>query len=817
MTTEVTMLLHDIRYALRQLRREPGFGLTVALTLALSVGLATAVFCVINTVILRPLPYSDPDRILAIESISRSGYTQPASWPSFKDERAQASSFSALAGYNDFSKSTIDTPGSGPVLLSSIRSTDNFFQVFGVRPLLGRTWLPGDEQEGRSEILVLGYDTWQAYFSGDRAILGRAVKVDGQEFTIVGVMPPGFRYPLSVRNAVYTPHLITQDWMNGRGNHWLRSIARLKDGVTQRQAEADLSHVFSNIGKAFPDTDGDRKVHLIPLAQMVTRSTGGPLWTLLGAVLAVLAIGCVNIAGLLLARGVKREREMAMRIAIGAGRARLVRQVLTEGLLLAALGAAGGVVCAWVMLSAMRAFLVHALSRGADIQLDFTVLGACIALAVFASLAATLYPALRMAGTDPGRALKLGGNAGVSRGQHRLRAGFVICQVALTLVLVVVSGLLVRSVLRYMHADLGFDPAHILTAEINLSPTRYQNRDVVADFYRPLFARVAQIPGVRAVGAINILPIENWGNNSDIHIAGQPPYPKNKEMLAEGRLVSTGYFDVFGIPLHRGRMLSPSLDHADNPSSPVVVNEAFVRKFIPDGLDPVGQRIDDADKEENWTRIVGVTGSIRQNIYDVPMAERDWLIDSMPVKEQAGQLSGMSLVMRFDGDQQFLVPALRKAIHDIDPTVPFTDASTMSEIVSDTLVFERMESWLFAIFAALALALALVGLYGLVSHEVEKARRDIGVRMALGASRGVILGMVLRRVAGMLAAGVAAGLILTVLTRKLIGMVIYFEAGREALGFLALAALLIVAGLLAALIPAARAASVEPMQALRTE
>jgi predicted lysophospholipase L1 biosynthesis ABC-type transport system permease subunit len=242
-----------------------------------------------------------------------------------------------------------------------------------------------------------------------------------------------------------------------------------------------------------------------------------------------------------------------------------------------------------------------------------------------------------------------------------------------------------------------------------------------------------------------------------------------------------------------------------------------VRKFIPDGLDPVGQRIDDADKEENWTRIVGVTGSIRQNIYDVPMAERDWLIDSMPVKEQAGQLSGMSLVMRFDGDQQFLVPALRKAIHDIDPTVPFTDASTMSEIVSDTLVFERMESWLFAIFAALALALALVGLYGLVSHEVEQARRDIGVRMALGASRGVILGMVLRRVAGMLAAGVAAGLILTVLTRKVIGMVIYFEAGQEALGFLALAALLIVAGLLAALIPAARAASVEPMQALRTE
>jgi putative ABC transport system permease protein len=810
------MLFQDLHYALRQLRRAPGFALTVALTLALSVGVATAVFCVIDTVILRPLPYAHPDRIVAIESISHTGYTQPASWPSYVDERAQATAFAALAGYADYFSYTVETPSDGPVLLDAVRSTDNFFQVFGVHPLLGRTYLPGEEQEGKNDIAVLSYDLWQRYFAGDRNIVNRAVKLDGRTFTVIGVMPAGFRFPLNKRDAIYTPMHLDKPWMNGRGNHWLRTVARVKDGATIEQAQADLAHVFGNLGKAYT-TDAGRTVHLKPLAESVDAQTKGPLWTLLGAVLAVLAIGCVNVAGLLLARGVKREREMAMRSAIGAGRARLIRQVLTEGLLLAVLGAAGGVLLAWAMLSMMRAFLIHALARGADIHIDWIVLGAATAAAVLASLAASLYPALRMAHVDPNRALKAGGSAGSGRGQHRLRAGFVITQVALTLVLLVVSGMLIRMVTRYRHADLGFDPAHILTAEINLSPDRYQGRDEIADFYQPLFNRVAQIPGVRAVGVISILPIQNWGSNSDIHIAGQPPYPPNQEMLAEGRMVSLGYFDVFGIPLHRGRMLSPGLDRPENPSSAVVVNERFQSKFLPNGPDAVGQRMDDADKEANWTHIVGVTGNVRQNIYEPPLAERDWLIDAVPVAERAANLSGMSLVIRTGSEPLSIVSALQSAIHNIDPTVPFKTPLTMTDVISETLVFERMESWLFGIFASLALVLALVGLYGLVSHEVEQSSRDIGVRMALGATRKRILGMVMSRVAWMLAAGTFVGILLTVIARKLIGMVIYFEAQKEAGGFVLLALVLVVAGLIAALIPAARAASIEPMQALRSE
>jgi putative ABC transport system permease protein len=549
----------------------------------------------------------------------------------------------------------------------------------------------------------------------------------------------------------------------------------------------------------------------------VTARSKGPLWTLLGAVLAVLLIGCVNVAGLLLARGVKREREMAMRTAIGAGRVRLLRQLLTEGLLLALAGAAGGVLLAAVLLGLMRTFLMRALARGADVQMNWTVLAVAIAVAVVASLAASLYPALRLSGIDPSRALKSGGGAGTQRGQSRLRSCFVITQVALSLALLVVAGMLMRVVTRYRNTDLGFDPAHILSVKLNLSRVHYQGRDVLGSFYKPLEERVSHLPGVQAAGFINLLPIEQFGSNSEIHIAGQPPYPLNQEMLAENRMVSTGYFDVMGIPLRRGRSLSPALDRTGNSAATVVVNDAFVRKFIPAGLDPAVQRIDDDDKQEKWTRIVGVAGNIRQDLEEPPLAERDWLMDELPVAERADMFSSMVLLVRTTGDPAQAIPAVRAAVHDLDPTVPFAEPRTMVEVVSETLAFQRMESWLFGIFASLACALSLVGLYGLVSHEVEQSMRDIGVRMALGASRPRILGMVLRQVAWMLVAGAAVGLVLTFFARKLIGMVIYFDAQKEAGGFLLLAFLLVIAGLVVTLIPATRAASIEPMQALRNE
>jgi len=811
------MLIQDLRYALRQLRRAPGFAFTVVFTLALSVGVATAVFCVIDTVILRPLPYKNPDKIVSVTSSSRNGLQHPASWPNYKDERTQLQTFAALAGYLDFRKITIETPSNGPVSLDGVHSTDNFFQVFGVQPLLGRTFLPGEEQDGRNDIAILSFGAWQKYFAGSRDVIGKTVKLDGRATSIVGVMPAGFRYPLNLQNSVYTPHLITDEWMQNRGANWLRTIGRLKDGVTIEQAHADLTHVFSDLAKAHPETDSGETVQVTPLAERVAGKTKGPLSSLLFAVLAVLAIGCVNVAGLLLARGVKREREMAMRVAIGAGRQRLFGQVLTEGLMLALFGAAGGMLLASALLEGMSSFLIKALNRGADIHMNWAVLAAAIGAAVTTSLAASLYPAVRLSGIDPNRALKAGGNVGTQRSQNLLRSALVVTQVALTLVLLAVAGLLIRQVTRYRDSDLGFNPAGVVSVRLGLSKARYEGRDMASAFYRPLEERVSHLPGVQAAGIINDLPIDTFGDNSYVHIAGQPPNSPNQMMLAESRFVSPGYFDVMGIPLHRGRKFSPSLDRPENPGANVLVNDAFVSMFIPAGLDPTAQRIDDNVKEQAWTRIVGVTGNVRQSIYDPPMPERDWLMDEIPTKYKADLMANMFLVVRTADDPRAVIPAVRSIVHDLDPTVPFDDPRTMTEVISETLVFERMESWLFGIFAGLALALALVGLYGLVSHEVEQGTRDIGVRMALGATRNRILTMVLQRVTWMLAAGAIVGLTLTFAARKLIGMVIYFEAQQEASGFLLVALLLVVAGMMAALIPAARAASIEPVQALRSE
>ena len=810
-------LLQDLRFALRQLRRAPGFSFTVVLTLALSVGVATAVFCVIDAVILRPLPYAHPEQIVEVAGhTSDNGWNQPASWPGYLDERAQLRTFADLAAYKHYKKITLDAPNAGPISVDCVRSTDNFFQVFGVQPLLGRTYLPGEQRDGRNQVAVLSYDAWQIYFSGDRSVLNRSVKLDGRAFTIIGVMPAGFRFPLNMRNAVYIPRLTDDDRMlSARSAFWLLTVGRIKDGVTIQQAQADLTHVFANLAKAYPDPDGNRIAQAIPVAEAANLRSKGPLWTLLAAVLAVLAIGCVNVTGLLLARGVKREREMAMRVAIGAGRKRVLAQVLTEGLLLAVLGAAGGVLLASVLLDLLRALLIKALARGADIHMNWTVLTAAIAVAVLTSTVASLYPALRLSGIDPNRALKSGGSAGTQGSQSRLRSSFVVTQVALTLVLLLVAGMLMGEVMHFRNADLGFDQARILSVKIGLSKPRYQGRNMIADFYRPLEERVSHLPGAQAAGFIDVLPIDTSGVNGGVHIAGQPP--SKQPIWVESRFVSSGYFDVMGIPLHHGRRLSPSLDRAENIAGTVVVNDAFVRALIPHGLDPTAQRIDETAKPEEWTQIVGVTGNVRQNIYNPPFPERDWLLDEISAKDQGDSLANISLLVRTSGDPTQLIPAVRSIVHELDPTASFDEPRAMAEVVAETLVFERMDSWLFGIFAALALTLAMVGLYGLVSHEVEQGTRDIGVRMALGAGRNRILGMVMRRVVWMLAAGAVAGLALTFVARKLIWMVIYFDTQKLAGESLLITLILVVAGLVAAFVPAMRAASIDPMQALRSE
>ena len=808
-------LLQDVRYALRQLRKSSGFALIAVLTLSLGVGAATAIFSVVDAVILRPLPYSQPDHLYVPQTLSSEGYTQPFSWPSFKDFRAQNHVFAAVSGVSAYQGVNLETP-SGPVALQWVQGSDDFFQVFGVAPILGRTYLPGEDDPGKNDVAVLSYDVWQTNFDGQRNVIGRTLELNGHPYTCIGVMPAGFRYPLSVQHAIYTPLHPDPLVVDRRGDHWLPAVGRLKPGVTRQQAQADLGAVLANIGRAYPDTDGGRKVQLISLADSVEGNVTGALWTLSAAVLALLLIACVNVAGLLLARGVKREREIALRAALGARRARLVRQGLTESLLLALLGAAGGIFLSWLLLTALRTFLIHALRRGADVHLDVPVLLAALVLSIGASVAASLYPSLHLSGTEPSQALRSGGAAGTSRAHNRLRSAFIIAQMALSLVLLVVAGVLLRAVAGYRNTDLGFDARHILAAEIDLSPGRYQGHNVWTDFYQPMLDRVVHLPGVRAAGVVNLVPIQSWGWNSEIHITGQPPTPPTEVTLAEDRYVSTGYFDALGIRLLKGRMLSPGLDVPANKAATIVVNQAFVKKFMPAGLNPVGQHLDDNDKADEKTRIVGEVTNVRQDLMQPTMPEMDYLYTELPPQYSA-LLMRSNLVVRTWGDPQSVIPGLRTVFQQIDPTLPFRAPETMDEILSEQLVLQRMETWLFGIFAALAVLLALVGLYGLISHEVEMGTRDIGIRMALGAPRGIILTGVLRRVSWLLVAGLSVGLLLTVAAKRLIASVVPLHVEKEAALLALLVVALALAALLAALVPGLRAASTQPMEALRTE
>jgi predicted permease len=406
--------------------------------------------------------------------------------------------------------------------------------------------------------------------------------------------------------------------------------------------------------------------------------------------------------------------------------------------------------------------------------------------------------------------LKSGGSAGTSRGHHRLRAGFIITQVALAMVLLVISGLLVRNIISTRNADFGFDPRNLLTTEIGLATDQFKSRDMFADFYQPLLERVQHLPGVKSAGIIQVAPLDGYGWNSDIQIVGQPPAPPNEASVAEDRFVTPGYFDALGIKLVRGRLLDPAIDTMQSRLA-IVVNEAFVKRFFPNGEDPIGKQL----KGDEGITIVGVVKSIRQDIYTPSMPEMDYLASQTPKQYRSLVLSTMQLVIRTEGDPKSIIPPLRAAYKQVDPAVPFRDPLTMDDFISESLVFKRLQSWLFGIFASLALVLAVVGLYGLISQEVELSTREIGVRVALGAQRSTILNMVFRRVTTMLVAGVVVGVSLTFAAQRLIASVVELHSARDTSIIAMLAALMFVSGLLAAAPPARRAANIEPMTALR--
>jgi putative ABC transport system permease protein len=802
----------DFRFALRQLRKSPGFTIVAVLTLALGIGAATAMFSVIYATVLRSLPFPDPERIVYVETHAAASYIQPSSWPGYQDERAQNQSFDYLAGFSQFAGVNLDT-GSQVIHLHNTSTTDHFFDVFGVKPLVGRTFLPGEEQEGRNNVAVLSYEVWQQNFGGNPSAVGSSVHIDGFPYTIVGVMPAGFRFPLSMPNLIYTPLRISKELRTARGDHWLQIIGHLKPGLTVEQAQADMNHVLVNLGRTNPDTDKGRTARVMPLTMHITgQEEREALWIMAAGVLFVLLIACVDVAVMLLARGVGRQREMAIRTALGAGRVRIVRQILFENLVLGLISAGVGLLLAWGLTMGMSQFLTKSFQRGGNIQLNWAVFLAAFAIAALSSLAFGLIPAKKMSSVDPNRSLKSGAAAGTDRGDYRLRFGFVIAEVALSLMLLVCTGLVLMQLWRMRHLDFGYTTDHLLTLEINVSPGEYAGKDLDAALYRPLADKVRAIPGVTGVGYNRLIPLIEWGWNSGIEMVGKPPDPPDHERLAEVRMVSPGWYQAMGLKLLRGRLFDPGIDKP-GAQDVVVVNQKFVDTFLP-GEEPIGQQI---KQDSGGQRIVGVVSNGRQSVVDSMLAEVDYPMSQVPLKDSAEMLTPMALFVRTTVPPDAIVSQLRQALHEVAPSVPFQTPETMDDVLAESLVFDRMQGWLFSIFAAIALVLALIGIYGVLSQEVSLQTRDIGLRMALGASRPDIVRMVLQRAALMMSIGVAVGVLGSVVSRRLLASVIPIEVSRDAAAIATLAIGLSLVGLVASMIPARRAASIEPMQALRNE
>ena len=805
-------LARDLRFALRQLHRAPGFAFTAILTLAVGIGATAAMFSVIDAVVLRPLPYANRDRIVEVKTHSASDFWQMSSWPGYQGMRKLDTSLEALAGFAPYWGMTLKA-GDQAQFVHVTQGTDNFFDVFGVTPVLGRTFLPGEDGDGKNNVVVLGYEVWHQSFHADRDIVGKTTNLDGRPYEVIGVMPAGFRFPLNEPNLVYIPMHVRPNWIASWRDHWVQTIGLLKPGVSAQQAEADMNRVLNELGREQPETDSGRTARLTPITQALRGENElAESWFLLGAVLAVLLVACINVAGLLLARGVAREREMALRVAIGAARTSLVRQLLIENALLGLIGGGAGLLLAAGLLAALKTFLVHAFMRGANVSLNFQVVLVALLAGLIASIGAGLLPAWCASRSDPNRTLKAGVSAGTSRGQHRLRAGFVATQIALSLVLVIFSGLLLLTVRRLLKVDFGFQPRNLLMLSINIPAGDYKGRDYIQALFTPIEESVRAIPGVTAAGIIDQPPVLGFGSGTSQQIVGEPPDPPGYERNSESRSVTAGYYEALGIPIARGRNFSSQ----DAPSSqPVVmVNQAWVKEFLTRGQDPVATAFVGTPN----MAIVGVAGDVRQNLPDRTRPEIDFPFSQWSLKSQqdAGSFS-VCLFVRTQIPPLTIVPQLRAAFHRVAPAVAFQTPDTMDDLLDDALVANRMESWLFGMFACIAVLLAVIGIHGLLMQEAASRTREIGVRMALGASRNGIAQMMLVRIVTLLAAGLGTGALLTVLLRRVVTSVLVIQFARDGLVITGLIALLALVGVLAALAPIRRAASVDPMRALRTE
>ncbi len=809
-------LRDDLRYALRQISKSPGFVAVAIITLALAIGANTAVFSVVDAVMLRPLPYNHPERLIEAQSFnSHDTRGRAICYPDFFDWRAQTRTLEHLVSYHDTQYTLIGT--AEPQHLDAEVTSWDLLPALGIRPELGRGFVLDEEKRG-SNVILISHALWQSQFGSDRSVIGRSVNLSGQRFTIIGVMPASFRFPvnepeiglwttLSVDNDPMDPHPATSN----RGSHFLNAIGRLKPGVTVQQASQDLNAIAVNLAKQYPETNTKHNAARAEseLSALIG-DTGTGLVVVLGAVALVLVIACGNIANLLLARMRERQREFAMRSALGAGRGRILRQLLVESILLSVLGGVAGSGLAYLCTPALLRLIGDSIPRAADASVDLRVLTFSMLVAFAAGIAFGIAPALTASRTDLLSHLRDGSRTETS-GRDPLRSSLIVGQVALGLVLTAGAGLLITSFLHLRRTELGFDPDHLLTLFFETPDVQYHDRR--PQFYGPYFEQVRALPGVESAGGIDLLPMTD---DTAIISFDDPehPTPKGQEPSAFLTPVTPQYFRTMRIPLLQGR----DFNQHDNLSSPfvMVVNRAFVDSFFP-GQNVLGKKLapgaaSNPDGSRPAREIVGVVGNVRLRPTDREQRPMMYL-----AADQLPDWCCLYTVVRSSVDPLSLESSIRHIVSSMDKDIPVVQVRTMDELIFRQLAQPRFAMVLLGSFAGLAMLLTIVGLYGVMMYAVNRRTHEIGVRMALGAQRQAVLGMILRDAARLLAIGIAIGMFITLLSSSLLRSMLYGTGARNpiVLGMVCLA--MAVTGLLAAYLPALRAASIEPMEALRVE
>jgi putative ABC transport system permease protein len=817
--------IQDLRYGFRALLKNLGFAAVSVIALALGIGANTAIFSVVNGIMLRPLPYKEPER-LAIVWETRTNLqseTSDANLPvasgNFLDWQAQNQTFDYLAAFHS---QTLNLTGTGePERVGVIRASADLFPLLGVEPARGRTFLAEEDASDANRVVLLSHQFWQRRFGSDPDILEQTLTLEGNTYTIIGVMPPGFQFPrknelpagyqIPAQIDIWLPLAFTPDQRQNRNRQYLATIARLKPQVSFKQAQTDLDTIAAQLSSQFPQTNTNAGATLASLHQHIVKNVRPALIALLCAVGFVLLIACANVANLSLARAAAREREIAVRLALGANRLRIVRQLLTESLLLALVGGTLGTLLALWGIDVLMSIAPDNIPRFEDVGIDGRVLGFTLLVSLATGVIFGLIPALQASKSDLNHSLKEGsGRTAGSRQRSRVRSALVIAEIALSLVLLVGAGLMIRTVQGLMKVDPGFNPERVVTMEIALTRSKYPDRRARSGFFEETLERVRNVPGVETAAAIYPLPLGGAEEGVGFGIENQPPLPPGELRTAGPRWISQDYFLAMGIPLRDGRFFDQR-DHLDAPLA-VIVNEAFVNRYFPNE-NPIGKRIafDATQGTANWREIVGIVGNVKHiNLEDEARPQL-----YIPHTQFASPL--LTLVVKTGGEPLSLVNALRAQVIAVDKDQPITNIKTMDEWVGNALAQKRFNMFLFTVFAACALVLAAVGIYGVMAYSVNQRSHEIGIRLALGAQTSDVLAMVIRQGMVLALAGTGLGLIASFALTRLMANLLFNVSTSDLATFLLMPLILIGVALVACLAPARRATKVDPMVALRYE